>query len=108
MGIPKEGIACKGCLEQDGKYFHIPRKGCATLDCVQARGVEYCCDCNDFPCVLLAPLADKAADYPHNMKLYNLCRIKNVGLERWIEEDAGEIRNKYFTGKFIVGNGQSD
>jgi hypothetical protein len=35
------------------------------------------------------------------------CRIKKVGLEKWIEE-AGKIRKKYFTGKFIVGRGQED
>jgi hypothetical protein len=31
-----------------------------------------------------------------------------IGLERWIEEEAGQIREKYFTGKFIVGKGQAD
>jgi hypothetical protein len=41
------------------------------------------------------------------MKVYNLCRIKKVGLERWFEE-AGKIRKKYFTGKFVVGRGQAD
>jgi hypothetical protein len=41
------------------------------------------------------------------MKLYNLCRIKKVGLERWIDEEACEIRNKYFKGQFVVGKGQA-
>ena len=49
-----------------------------------------------------------AVPRPHNMKLYNLCRIKKIGVERWIEEEAGQIRKKYFTGKFIVGKGQAD
>ncbi len=40
--------------------------------------------------------------------LYNLCRIKKVGLDRWIEEDAGDMRKKYFTGKFVMGRGQAD
>jgi hypothetical protein len=62
----------------------------------------------NFPCVLLAPIADQAAQYPHNIKLYNLCRIKKVGLERWIEEEAGQIRKKYFKAKFVVGKGQGD
>jgi hypothetical protein len=42
------------------------------------------------------------------MKVFILCRIKNVGIKRWIEEEAGEIRKKYFAGKFIVGRGQAD
>jgi len=107
MGIPKEAIPCKGCRLQDGKHFHLPG-GCATLDCVKAKGVTLCCDCSDFPCAMLAPTADQAGRYPHNMKLYNLCRIKKVGIDRWIEEEAGQIRQKYFKGKFVVGKGQAD
>lgn len=105
-GVRKDKIACKGCRAQDGKHFHLP-KGCATLDCVKAKCVELCCDCNDFPCAYLAPTADGADRYPHNIKVYNLCRIKRIGLERWIEE-AGQTRKKYFTGKFVMGRGQAD
>ncbi len=97
FGVPKEEAACKGCRQQDGKHFHLPN-GCATLDCVKERGVEFCCDCSDFPCPYLAPVADGAAQYPHNMKMYNLCRIKRIGTERWMGE-AGRIREEYFTGK---------
>jgi hypothetical protein len=106
-GVPKEQIACKGCRQQDGKHFHLPQ-GCATLDCVKARGVELCSDCRDFPCALLAPTADQAAQYPHNMKVYNLCRIKKTGIDHWIEKEAEQIRKKYFKGKFVVGKGQAD
>ncbi len=108
FGVPKEAIACRGCRQQDGKHFHLPPDGCATLDCVKAKGVDLCCDCDDFPCAFLAPTADQAARFPHNMKLYNLCRIQKVGLERWIEEEAESIRKKYFTGTFAVGKGQAD
>ena len=107
FGVPKEAIPCQGCRQQNGKHFHLPPEGCATLDCAKSKDVELCCDCADFPCALLAPIADGAAKYPHNLKIYNLCRIKKVGLERWIEE-VGQIRKKYFTGKFVVGRGQAD
>ena len=107
LGVPKEEVVCRGCRQQDGKHFHLPG-GCATLDCVKAKGVELCCDCEDFPCPLLAPVADQAARYPHNMKLYNLCRIKKLGLKDWIEKEAKKIRDKYFSGPFIVGKGQAD
>ncbi len=108
LGVQNEEIPCKGCRQQDGNHYHLPTEGCATLNCVKVKGVELCCDCDDFPCVLLAPTADKAAQYPHNMKVYNLCRIKKLGLESWIEHEAGQIRNKYFKGQFVVGKGQSD
>jgi len=59
-GWPIEEIACKGCRQQDGKHIHLPQ-GCATLDCVKAKGVQFCSDCDDFPCSFLAPVADLAA-----------------------------------------------
>ena len=108
MGIPITDIPCKGCRQQDGKHYHLPPEGCATLSCAKEKGVEFCCDCQEFPCLLLAPLADGADRFPHNFKLYNLCRIKIVGIDRWIDEEAGDIRKKYFTYKFVVGRGQAD
>jgi len=105
-GVPKEEVVCKGCRQQDGKHFHIPQ-GCATLDCAKAKAVDLCCDCIDFPCAFLAPIADQAAQYPHNIKLYNLCRIKRLGLDRWITEEAWGIEKKYFTAEFDVGKGQA-
>ena len=107
LGVPRDKIACRGCRQEDGKHFHLPAEGCATLDCVKARGVALCCDCSDFPCLHLAPLADRAGQYPHNMKLYNLCRIRKVGLEQWIAGEAGAIRQGYFKGRFVVGKGQA-
>jgi len=108
MGVPKEAIACRGCREQDGEHFHLPEDGCATLNCVKSRGVDMCSYCAGFPCAFLAPVAEGASRYPHNLKMYNLCRIKKVGIQRWVEEEAGSIRKKYFTGRFAVGRGQAD
>ena len=105
-GVAKDVIACKGCRTQDGNHFHLAQEGCATLTCAKEKSAEFCCNCDDFPCALLAPMADGAATYPHNMKVYNLCRIQKIGLDSWIEE-AGQIRKKYFTGKFVVGKGQA-
>ena len=105
-GVPVEELSCKGCRQQDGVHWHLPPEGCATLTCAKDKGVELCCDCSDFPCEFLAPLADGAATYPHNFKLYNLCRIKKNGIENWIE-DAGEIRKSYFSNPFVVGKGQA-
>jgi hypothetical protein len=106
MGVAKEEIPCRGCRAQDGKHYHLGAGGCATLDCSKAHGVNLCSDCADFPCARLAPLAAGAQTYPHNMKVYNLCRIKFAGIDPWIQE-VPEIVKKYYTGKFVVGRGQS-
>ena len=65
--------------------------------------MDYCYECTDFPCQLLMP-TQKGAQLPHNMKVYNLCRMKLNGMDKWIEE-SGEIRKRYFEGKFLVGKG---
>lgn len=105
-GVPLAAIPCKGCRAQDGKHYHMPN-GCPTLDCAKAKGVDLCCDCDAFPCAMLAPLAEGASFYPHNFKLYNLCRIKLIGHEAWVEESA-EIRRRYYKQPFAVGKGQAD
>lgn len=100
--MPVEKVPCKGCRASGGCRLHY--NGCATLDCVKEHGVEFCYECADFPCAKLAPVLDGADKYPHNLKLYNLCRIKNIGLEEWAKE-AKTNKFLYFKGKFAVGRG---
>ena len=105
-GVPSEAISCRGCRQQDGIHWHLPPEGCATLSCAMEKDVDFCFDCDEFPCPLLAPLANGADRFPHNFKLYNLCRMKNFSLESWIKE-AADIRKRYFAGEFKVGKGQA-
>ena len=101
LHMAPEEVACKGCKPEQGRCrFNL---NCATWECTQKKGVEFCHECDEFPCGLLAP-SKKGADYPHNMKVYNLCRIKLIGLDAWIEE-ASEIRGRYYDGDFVVGQG---
>jgi len=39
----------------------------------------------------------KAGDLPHNIKVFNLCLINKMGLEKWAESKAGDARQTYFT-----------
>jgi len=102
LKIPPEDVGCKGCRGEKGKCYFM-KENCATWDCVQKKGVSYCYECDEFPCGLLAPTA-KGVNYPHNMKVYNLCRMKLLGMDGWIEE-AGHIRDRYYNGEFVVGKG---
>ncbi|MCX8131496.1 MAG: DUF3795 domain-containing protein [Clostridia bacterium] len=103
--IPKEQISCKGCI--DGNiclFLKIQGKSCKTLECIQEKKVDYCFNCSTFPCDYLMPLADGAAKYPQNIKLYNLCMMKRIGIEAW-KEQAQDIRNTYFTKPIVIGEG---
>jgi hypothetical protein len=103
LKIPVEETSCKGCRGENGHCIFGPGQQCATWDCVQEKGLSFCHECGDFPCELLAP-TQKGAAFPHNMKVYNLCRMKLLGLDGWIEE-SDNIRNRYFSGEFLVGRG---
>ena len=103
LRIPVEETPCKGCRDERGNCKFAPDNQCATWNCVQEKGLVYCHECADFPCKLLMPTL-KGADFPHNMKLHNLCRMKLIGIEKWIEESP-EIRKRYYEGTFEVGKG---
>jgi len=47
--------------------------------------------------------ADKAY-YPHNTKMYQLCMMKKLGFEKWIEEEAQKIWDTYRTKPFDFDN----
>jgi hypothetical protein len=100
--MPPEQVACKGCRAQNGCRLHWGK--CDTLDCVKKHEVDYCFECNEFPCKMLCPSRESAERYPHNLKLYNLSRMKLLGVEKWTEE-AAINRQRYFRGKFVVGKG---
>jgi len=98
-----EEVACKGCrLENGCKHLGQP---CETLKCIEDKGLEFCFECEEFPCVKLQPAKEGADRYPHNFKLFNLCRMKAVGVEKWAGEEAKLIRQRYYLGKFIPGSG---
>ena len=105
--IPKENITCKGCV--DGSVcllLEAQGKSCKTRDCADKKGVKYCFECNDFPCDYLMPIADGANKFPQNIKLFNLCLMKRIGVDAWIEK-AGDIRKTYFTKSIVIGEGGS-
>lgn len=103
--ISKEKITCKGCI--DGNICLILDfygKSCKTLECIKEKGVKYCFECDTFPCEYLMPLAGGAERFPHNMKLYNLCMMKRIGVDAWAET-ASTIRKTYFGKDMAIGEG---
>jgi len=105
-GIKEEDVPCEGCIGEKGHCsVFSDNTTCATYECITGKGLRFCFECSDFPCSKLQPLAEGASHYPHNMKVYNLCRMKAVGVEEWAEKESKEIRKRYFQGKFKIGAG---
>ena len=103
IGLPPEKAICEGCRPQGGAIACLGRtEPCNAYRCAEEKGVDFCCDCDDFPCDHLHPYADKAAQVPHNTKVFNLCLIKKMGLEKWAAEKAAEVKATYFKGKWKI------
>jgi hypothetical protein len=102
-GISKEALPCDGCRAIEGKCPAIHDK-CATFKCANENRIAFCSECNDFPCMKLAPAADRAEVLPHNAKLFNLCVMQRYGVEKLIQR-ALEIKQAYYKGKMEIGEG---
>ena len=69
---------------------------------VLKKDVGFCCDCDDFSCDYLHPLADKTNIFPHNTKVLNLCLIKKMGLETWAKIKVRSVFKTYFNGELYL------
>jgi len=97
IGIPVEQIACKGCRGEAGKPSFLNwTEPCSVYRCIAKKKLDFCYQCSDFPCDSLHPYADRAAEVPHNTKVFNLCLIKKMGLESWAKTKAKGVRHTYF------------
>ena len=79
----------------------IKCKGCRVYKCIESTEMKTCAECDNFPCEYLHPYRDQAEKW-HNTKVYHLCRIKKLGLEKWAKEEAGGILDKYFYGTWTL------
>jgi hypothetical protein len=98
-----KNLPCLGCRPIEGK---CPVIGCTceTYSCATQHNIDFCFECSEFPCDRLNPAADRANVLPHNLKVFNLCCIKQQGLTKFLEKST-DIRKKYYSGKMVIGNG---
>jgi hypothetical protein len=99
LGMAAKDVACSGCRSQKGLVSVIGPPACETYECcVEKKGLEFCYQCHDFPCLKLAPCADRATEIPHNTKIYRLLLQQKMGPERLIAESEN-ISRLYYQGK---------
>jgi len=80
---------CLGCRAEEGCVAVVGEPVCATYNCaVNKKALDFCYQCEDFPCLKLAPCADRAQEIPHNSKIYNLLSLQKLGLEGWLKPCA--------------------
>lgn len=98
--VPK---ICPGCRPKQGDL--LGQGICATYDCcVNKKRLNFCYECEDFPCLKPAPVAELAKIRTHNFKIYNLLILKKLGLEDFVAKSR-ELRSQYARGKTPVPGG---
>ena len=104
LGVPPDKATCGGCRPHKGRIALLkPEKTCRVFLCVAEKGIDFCHECDDFPCARFQPYADQA-HFPHNTKMYQLCMMKKLGLEAWAAGKAAEIWDTYRTEPFAFDN----
>jgi len=103
MNLTEEKATCTGCRAIGG-YCPVIGEQCATWVCSKEKGVEFCYECTEFPCIKLMPCADRAEKIPHNMKVYSLMLRKMKGDAGW-EKGIRELYDLYYRGKMVIGRG---
>ena len=103
LNLPIGAAKCEGCRNAKGTISLLgDNKPCDVFRCTSEKGITYCYECMDFPCDHLHPFADKAIARPHNTKIFNLCLIKKMGINKWAKDKALNVRNNYFNGTLRV------
>jgi hypothetical protein len=101
--LPIEQARCGGCRNDGGTISFLgDAEPCEVFKCASGRSIAFCCECADFPCDHLHPYADRASSRTHNIKLFNLCLIRKLGVERWAREKASRVRQTYFHGTLRI------
>lgn len=103
FNLPVEKANCPGCRAVSG-FCPVINEQCATYRCAKDRGVEFCSECVEFPCLKLMPCANNASELPQNIKVFSLLIRKNKGREEW-RRSIKEIYKRYFKGELIIGYG---
>lgn len=85
-------LKCEGCGAGGGNPFCQIRKCCRKL------GFASCAECERMPCKKLEWITRRYRKW--NLK--NLERIRKVGVERWLSEQAEKVRAGFLTGEVIA------
>ena len=95
--------SCAGCRPKQGMPFGDVL--CQTFDCcVNKKSLDFCYQCEDFPCPKLAPISERAEVRRHNTKIYNLLMLKKLGLDEYIRE-SGELSLQWVRGRTPIPGG---
>ncbi len=86
-------MRCDGC-KSDAPFVNC--RGCRIKDCVKEKGVDFCSECDEFPCAIHEQyqLASQTFRILRHLRfnIQNLRDIRSMGLENWVEDQKAKWR----------------
>lgn len=103
-GLPTDKVKCQGCRKENGicPLGGLMTEPCKVFKCISSKSIDSCVECDEFPCDHLHPYADRASEVPHNTKVFNLALIRKMGVEKWAQEKAKQVKDTYFNEKWNI------
>lgn len=80
MNLPLDQVRCEGC-RTEFNMFWCPE--CDVRKCNDKRGLAFCFECSDFPCIALIEFNEQAPH--HSLCIENLEKMAEIGVDRWLE-----------------------
>lgn len=96
---PIKELRCDGCRTEKRCFYC--RERCKMGKCASQRGIDFCGECEEYPC---EDLKSFQAELPHRIELWKSQeRIREVGYEKWYAEmikhyscpECGSINSAY-------------
>ena len=101
MSGKKRKTKCVGCNPSGKSCAHL-KKYCTKL---AKKEIEYCYECNDFPCKQIQKLDNKYRKRFDYSTIYNLRYIKEKGIEKFLENQEEKYKCPKCGGIICVHNG---
>jgi hypothetical protein len=80
--LEPEKIKCDGCRGSLNTHWS---SDCEMMLCAKKNELQYCFQCKDFPCKTVNKFSSDDVSH-HKKTIENSKRMKEIGLELWIEE----------------------
>ena len=91
MIVEAEKIRCGGCRGPPEIHWS---PDCEMTSCADEKRHRYCFECTEFPCEKLERFSRDGVAH-HERTVDNLKRMRELGLERWIEEQRDRGRSVF-------------
>ena len=82
--------SCHSCMKLCGNKPAICEK-CSIANCARSKGVAYCHECEDFPCLEIKNMELSFQDKYRVSMIASSHRLKNIGMEAYLKQERSKM-----------------